>query len=73
MEHVFENRADCLQRIRMAVGDDAWAARYVLLTALQELDLRALNAVAEAASMIVDDRSADRRRRLELLLQERWG
>lgn len=73
MEQVFENRADCLQSIRASVGDDAWAARYVLLTALQELDLQALNVVRLAAEQIVDDAYEDRRRRLQLLLQERWG
>lgn len=73
MEHVFENREACLQAIRSCVGNDAGVARYVLMAALQELDLGGLNAVRLAAETLASDLTKDRLERLELLLQERWG
>lgn len=65
------SRADCVAEIRRLAGDDLWATRYALLTALQELDLGGVNRVLqwleEATGGVGFTRTPLRR-----LLDERW-
>lgn len=67
------NRADCLREIRRLVGDDAWTARYALLSALQRLDLLEVNQVLEDLEISLEGRPRGREHVLKKLLEERWG
>jgi hypothetical protein len=66
-------RADAMREIRRLIGDDAWKARWALLSALQALDLLGVNTVLEELEEVAGGPSWHPNGLMDQLLEERFG
>lgn len=66
-------RGDCVQEIRRLIAEDAWMARFALLSALQLLDLAGVNQVLTDLERRQDDPQWAADGRIRRLLDERFS